>query len=375
MRFNINFQASQDDYLLAKIYEKVPDFSTTYVSIEVKHSQFMTLFTETFGPTEVFESVSYFHSKTTNNLEPYIERVLITKHANINQNIAVKYSINNINEDSETVKDFNYDQEAIYTAVNFSFFYPYSEQPIINSTIQQLKLLLQDQKVSNRFFTIGVGANGFKLVAEKIIPVTNLDIKLHYGKKFIPQLDELIVNLRTKYHGLFLLYGDPGTGKTTLIRYLINVLCNDKTVIYVPAYMIEQLANPEFISFLQSHKESILILEDAEFALQARSDEFGAQAVSNLLNITNGLLNDATKIQVIATFNMDKKNIDKALLRPGRLLGDLKFDKLSIEESKALAASLEKEFDITVPMSVAEIYNGKPVSKKSKKRIGIKDDE
>ena len=139
--------------------------------------------------------------------------------------------------------------------------------------------------------------------------------------------------------------------------------------------MVEQLANPEFISFIQRYKESILILEDAEFALQSRNEEYGAQAVSNLLNITNGLLNDVTKIQVIATFNMDKKNIDKALLRPGRLLKEHKFEKLTLDESKELAKHLNKDIVITSGMTLAEIYSGKTQTKKVKKRIGIKDEE
>jgi len=160
---------------------------------------------------------------------------------------------------------------------------------------------------------------------------------------------------------------------TSYVRYLISILSKTKKkVIYIPAYMIEQMANPEFITFLQKNKESILILEDAEFALQSRAEEYGAQAVSNLLNITNGLLNDATKIQVIATFNMDKKKLDEALLRPGRLLNEWKFSKLSIEDAKALVEHLGKELDITEPMTVAEIYEGKVQSnKKKKKQIGF----
>jgi ATP-dependent 26S proteasome regulatory subunit len=92
------------------------------------------------------------------------------------------------------------------------------------------------------------------------------------------------------------------------------------------------------------------------------------------LNITNGLLNDITKIQVIATFNMDKKNIDKALLRPGRLLKEHKFDALSLEDSRALAKHLNKDIAIASGMTLAEIYSGKTQAKKPKKRIGIKDD-
>jgi len=372
MRLNFQFQATQDEYLLAKIYEKIPDFSSIYVSIEVKYKQFIELFNKYFGDFKIFESASLFFSKSTNNLEPYADCAFISN----THPVAVKFNFNNVNDESDSTVDFDYDLNGIYSASNFNFFFEYSYRSQILNLINDLKKCVQDEKIKNRFYTIGIGNGGFKLVADKIIISEDLDLKLHYGRKFIPILNEMIDNLRTKFHGLFLLYGEPGTGKTTLIRYLINVLCNDKTIIYVPAYMVEQLANPEFISFIQNQKESILILEDAEFALQARSDEFGQQAVSNLLNITNGLLNDATKMQVIATFNMDKKNIDKALLRPGRLLGDCKFDKLSIEDAKLLADHLKKDMEITTPMSVAEIYNGKPITRKTnKKRIGIKDDE
>lgn len=368
----INFESTHEDYLLSKIFEKVIDFSTYYVAIEVNHNHFLELVRKRFPSLKTYEGTSAYYSKHTNNLEPYQDIVLISETTSP---IAIKYSLVNINEDADTEKDFDYEKNGVFTASNFTFFYSQSEKKIVLELINELKLHLQQTEITNRFYTIGADNTGFKLVPEKIAPINELDIKLHYGKKFVPVLNGIIDDLKNKYHGLFLFYGEPGNGKTTVIRHLISLLCNDKTIIYVPTYLIEQLANPEFISFLQKAKESILILEDAEFALQSRTEEYGAQAVSNLLNITNGLLNDSTRIQVIATFNMDKKNIDKALLRPGRLLGEWKFDKLPIEESKLLATAIEKNMDITVPMSIAEIYNGKAISKKAKKRIGIKDDD
>lgn len=272
--------------------------------------------------------------------------------------------------DGDTVED-----EVIPDPENVANIYIY-----YNSTVENFKKIDQlmnelgthiVQENKSVFYTIGATQYGFGLSEHNVLPVNN-DIAEHYGAGFVPKLEEIMDNLTNKSHGLILLHGDPGTGKTNLIRYIISQMHTKKKVIYVPAYMVEQFANPEFITFLQKHKNSILILEDAEFALQKRSSEFGAQAVSNLLNITSGLLNDAIGIQVIATFNMDKKKLDEALLRPGRLLSEHKFEKLSIEDAKALAAHIGKaELQITQPMTVAEVYEGKVQQTKKKTFKGI----
>jgi SpoVK/Ycf46/Vps4 family AAA+-type ATPase len=127
------------------------------------------------------------------------------------------------------------------------------------------------------------------------------------------------------------------------------------------------------------NSNAILILEDAEAALQKR-DVFGCTgAVSNILNLTDGLLSDCLNISILATFNTETKNIDEALLRKGRLLKAYKFEKLSIEKSKAL---LKKEGHdpsfVTQPMSLADIYNFEDEVKGNpeaftipKKRIGF----
>lgn len=364
----INFDPTYDDYLLKKIYESISDFSVSNVFIEIKNDKFIEIINQYFTDLQSYEKTDYIYAKSTNNLEPFTTKALITK------NFAVVYGVNNTNENAESETDFNFDTDGIWTATNFTFYFDRSLSDKMKTVILQLKNNITPQDIKNRFYTIGAGMEGFVLNAETANSV-DINLALNYGNKFPAVHEEIYDALKNQFSGILLLWGEPGSGKTMYLRYLITLLCNDKTIIYVPAYMVEQIANPEFISFIQRFKESILILEDAEFALQSRSEEYGAQAVSNLLNITNGLLNDVTKIQVIATFNMDKKNIDKALLRPGRLLKEWKFDKLSVEEAKDLAKSLNKDINITSAMTLAEIYTGKTHHKKSKKRIGIKDDE
>lgn len=364
---NINFESTYEDYLLNKVHEQIANFSVNTLFIELNKTIFETLILKEFPDCAVYEKTEYLYSKTTNNLEPYTTKALIK------DDFAVIYAVTNYNEDSDVTKDFDYDKDGDFVASNINFYFNNKSVSKIKEIIKELKGKIVSFEVKNRFYTIGADQNGFKLVPEKT-NLCELDIELNYGSKFKAVHDEIYEALKTQYSGLLLLHGEPGTGKTTYIRHLISLLSNDKKIIYVPTYLVEQLANPEFISFIQRFKESILILEDAEFVLQSRQEEYGAQAVSNLLNITNGLLNDVTKIQVIATFNMDKKNIDKALLRPGRLLKEWKFDKLCLDDAKALAKSLNKDINITSAMTLAEIYSGKTQTKKHKKRIGINED-
>jgi hypothetical protein len=109
------------------------------------------------------------------------------------------------------------------------------------------------------------------------------------------------------------------------------------------------------------HPNSILIIEDAENIIHDRHDvvKSSNQAVSNLLNMSDGLLGDAIHQQIICTFNCDIHNIESALVRDGRLVLEHKFDKLSVEKARRLYEKLgvnNKDEDIREPMSLAEIY-------------------
>ncbi|MEJ7658644.1 MAG: hypothetical protein WKG07_02960 [Hymenobacter sp.] len=63
-------------------------------------------------------------------------------------------------------------------------------------------------------------------------------------------------------------------------------------------------ADPEFINLLHDNANSILLIEDAEELLTKRSAT-GSNAVSNLLNLSDGLLSDGFHIQIVCTFNAD----------------------------------------------------------------------
>ena len=189
---------------------------------------------------------------------------------------------------------------------------------------------------------------------------------LHYGKGFMEFHEKLLKRLSEDSKGLILLHGIPGSGKTFFCRCLIKDLMKmNKFVIYLPPSMMEFMTSPEMISYISQiamekyddGKKCIILLEDAEPLIQSRTVGGRSDGITNLLNMTDGLLNDILNVQVIATFNTDLKNIDSALLRPERLLARKEFKKLRVDDVKKLLKFLKMDKEINEECTLAEIYS------------------
>jgi hypothetical protein len=187
--------------------------------------------------------------------------------------------------------------------------------------------------------------------------VPPMDLELNYGSSFI-KVHEAIINRLNKNNdkGIILLHGDPGTGKTSYIKHL-STLITEKDILFIPPSMAEMLSEPAIIPFLMDHKNSILIIEDAERVISDREGNGSPAGVSNILNLTDGILGDCLSIQIIATFNMKREKIDQALLRKGRLIAEHKFENLSVEDTNKLFKHIEKDFESSESMCLADIYN------------------
>ncbi|GAB2565911.1 AAA family ATPase [Spirosoma areae] len=204
-------------------------------------------------------------------------------------------------------------------------------------------------------YLIQSGLGGLHTERVEILP-PDIDLGLHYNDDF-PAVHERLVSLlaQPKSKGLILLHGEPGTGKTTYIKHLSSLVKKDMLIL--PPYMTNYLTSPEIIPFLLDNKESVLIIEDAERILQSREAGGDTNSVSNILNLTDGLLADCMHIQVIATFNASKHLLDKALLRKGRLMVDYAFGKLAPAKANTLLANLGMDFRTDQPMTLADIFN------------------
>jgi SpoVK/Ycf46/Vps4 family AAA+-type ATPase len=186
-----------------------------------------------------------------------------------------------------------------------------------------------------------------------------IDLELNYGKNFADVNKKIVTELsKKKNKGLVLLHGEPGTGKTTYIKWLVGQLNKNKKVIFVPPFLTESITSPEFVPFLARYTDSVLVIEDAERVVSDRVSGSGSSiGVSNILNMTDGIMGDVMNIQIICSFNMHRNKIDPALLRKGRLIAEHKFDTLDVESTNNLLKHLGHEQTSTKSMTLADIYN------------------
>jgi hypothetical protein len=238
--------------------------------------------------------------------------------------------------------------------------------------------LLADRKVDankkSKISLLASSSRGLYTTPQEIKTFDSFDIAMNYGKDFVKVHNKILDRLNEdKGKGLILLHGMPGTGKTSYIRYLCSLI--NKEIIFLPPYLAENIASPDFVPFLLEHSDSVLIIEDAErIVIDRESHDSSRQGVSNILNITDGLLGDCLSIQIIATFNTTREKIDKALLRKGRLIAEHKFDALSVENTNVLLENLGSSYRTNKPMTLTDIYNLEEelyVSQEERRTIGF----
>ena len=288
----------------------------------------------------------------------------------VNENGNTVATIIKLNPFTDTRKSSIEEDE--YNEAGIALYSNYSKSGYDIIKDEFFKLLKKKPKKENNISLIVQTRHGYDTQTFDL-PKQQLDLDYNYGSSFMPIHDKILKTLNQKKgKGLVLLHGEPGTGKTHYLKYLASKI-KDKKVMFVPPYLVDFITSPEMTPFLIENSDSILFIEDAERVITDR-DANGANGVSNILNLTDGILGDILNIQIVATFNMDRKKIDTALLRKGRLIAEHKFDKLSTDDANKLIKYLKMDHVATEDMTLTEIYNLQEVEYKSeepKRKIGF----
>ena len=167
------------------------------------------------------------------------------------------------------------------------------------------------------------------------------DVARNYAGPVQRQVEPLVSFAADDAPGrLLLLHGPPGTGKTSLLRMLARAWAEWCDALYVvdPDRLFH---DPGYLHALLLEEPSaeerwrLVLLEDCDELVRPDAKNASGQALSRLLNLTDGMVGQGLKLLVALSTNEPLGSLHPAVTRPGRCLAEIEVGRLQRAEALA----------------------------------------
>lgn len=238
------------------------------------------------------------------------------------------------------------------------------------------KSTVSDEEAAT-YYTLGKSRDGsiYKVVTEVLglkkfadalsaNMLSNTNILLQ-GAKIDVNLAQLVVSLVKNYHEWpinGLLFGGPGTGKTSLLRaicyYLskfnpaVNVILTDANTLFKGSdtafqeFLAQETSRyNEEVKLFGEGTPTIILLDELDSVIQASPDGHKTVANSQIAQLMDGVASQSSGIRILGTVNLPKNEIRPEILRSNRTHLLVEFHPLSNDEALSVAEYVKTNLD------------------------------
>lgn len=263
------------------------------------------------------------------------------------------------------------DSENAYTTINeVEFYYKDDTDEIkvkeIVDAIENATLSFESDESLNKLNSLILTSEGLDI--EPLPIEVDENIELFYNEKTFKSTNKLIKVIKSSNKGISILYGERGTGKTTIIPYIANNL--DRIVIYIPNNLLDSvLNNSDFKTFLRSHTKPIIVIDDCENIFNEIYTKSNSYA-NNILQLVDGLLSDVIELNIILITNSDIDEIDHTLIESNSFIESIEFRNLEAKEASSLSKYLKLDKKYKNDARLVDVTKKK--TQKEDKKIGLR---
>ena len=263
----------------------------------------------------------------------------------------VKY-INTLTEASEDVEGFIINEKSLVQLkdnvfmsfthmdklltgliTNITIYYKTDSYSEIETYISDLeKITLKPEIEEIKINCANLTQNGLDLEPMELMLADYDSIESFVNDDTFKSINKLSKKINKSDKGLSILYGNRGSGKTTILNWIASK--SAKSVIFIPLSTIDAtINNSSFKSLLMKNDSTLLIIDDCEIFT---TDMFAKSNITfaNILQMVDGFNSDDLMVNILLSFNLETEDeIDVDLLDCNNLIDVVKFE--SLKKSKA----------------------------------------
>lgn len=208
-------------------------------------------------------------------------------------------------------------------------YYKHQQNTIVDNFLEEIKEFAIDLEPleKSKYNLLNATQDGISLEPLELNKIDIDNIQLYYNDIVIKSANKISKKISKSPKGLTIVFGERGTGKTSIVSYILSNI--DKSVIFIPSYLMDIINTNEIKNIISTYKDSIIVIDDSEMYFTNTYNKSNIFS-NNLLQLVDGIASDANNTHFITILNTcDIEDIDDNLLDCNNIIDILEVDKLN----------------------------------------------